>query len=181
MAGLWDLDPDLVCYGKIMGGGFNVGAYAGKDRWMSLVAPSGGVYQAGTLSANPVGMIAGLATLKKMQRLNAWSELEKKGQFFVAKLENEFQKKSLSYQILRAGSLFWVTPKTAGPIRTLSDIPDGLGELYKPLFHKMLAQKVYLAPSGYEVNFLSMAHTESELESTALKLAQALQEIQLQK
>jgi glutamate-1-semialdehyde 2,1-aminomutase len=167
MAGAWGLDPDLLCYGKIMGGGFNVAAYGGKTKWMSLVAPSGPVYQAGTLSANPVAMIAGLGTLKKMERLDVWAELRSKAKTLAHHFNEGAKKKNLAFQLVQFESMFWLTPKTDHPIRSLGDIPSNQGEFYKKFFHSMLGQSVYLAPSGYEVNFLSMAHTDSHLEATA--------------
>ncbi len=143
---------------------------------MNLVAPAGPVYQAGTLSANPVGMIAGLATLKKMERLDVWAELEKKGAFLESLFNAGVRKRNLAFQMVRVGSLFWILPKTEKPVRHLGDLPANLGAVYKPFFHKMLAQNVYLAPSGYEVNFLSMAHTEQMLEATANAIVIALEE-----
>lgn len=176
MAGHWGLDPDLVTYGKIMGGGFNVAAYGGKEKYMNLVAPAGPVYQAGTLSANPVGMIAGLATLKKMERLNVHEELEKKGAYLENLFNAGVKKRNLAFQMVRVGSLFWILPTTEKPVRNLEGLPANLGAAYKPFFHKMLAQNVYLAPSGYEVNFLSMAHTEQMLEATGNAIVIALEE-----
>lgn len=175
MAGAWGLDPDLLCYGKIMGGGFNVAAYGGKTKWMSLVAPSGPVYQAGTLSANPVAMIAGLATLKKMERIDVWTELRLKAKMLADQFNEIAKKKNLAYQLVQFESMYWLTPKTNQPIRSLKDIPSNQGEFYKKFFHSMLAQGIYLAPSGYEVNFLSMAHTETHLEATANAIGIALE------
>jgi len=176
MAGLLKLDPDLVCYGKIVGGGFNVAAYGGKERWMNLVAPMGPVYQAGTLSANPVGMVAGLATLQRMEKLNVWSELESRGAKMQADFTAQMQAADLPFQMVRAGSLFWILPNSDGPVRCLSKIPKGLAETYKVFFHRMLEKGIYLAPSGYEVNFLSMAHTPELLDSTVRAMMASLKE-----
>lgn len=175
MAGLWRLEPDLLCYGKIMGGGFNVAAYGGKTQWMNLVAPAGPVYQAGTLSANPVSMIAGLATLRKMDRIDVWRELDKKAQFLKKTFDALMAQKKLNFQLIQFGSLFWVTPTTSMPIRSLTDIPSNLAEFYKKFFHKMLEQGIYMAPSGYEVNFLSIAHDENLLEATAIAMSISLE------
>ncbi len=176
MAGLLGLDPDLVCYGKIMGGGFNVGAYGGKREWMDLVAPLGPVYQAGTLSANPVGMIAGLVTLKKIERLNAWGEIEQRAKRFEQFFADAQSKHNLHISVVRQGSLFWLLPNPQGPIRQLTDIPEGLAGWYKGIFHQLLNAGIYLPPSAYEVGFLSMAHTDSELERLALGLVDAARE-----
>lgn len=175
MAELTGLTPDLVSYGKILGGGFPVGCYGGRADLMDLVAPSGPVYQAGTLSANPVGMRAGLATLKKCQKVNAWGELEKRmGAFAMAVTEGL---EGTLFQITFRGSLFWVHPRSPHPIRSVADLPPDLGARFAPLFRAALARGVYLPPNGYEVGFLSLAHTPEVLQAAAKAISEAAREV----
>lgn len=162
-----DIRPDLVTYGKIIGGGFPVGCYGGRADLMNMVAPSGDVYQAGTLSANPIGMRAGLTTLKKMQRLDGWNVLEKRTQKFSQILEEGFAKKGLPLTVSHTASLFWIHGKSAEAIRTVEQIPGNQGATFKNLFLKSLDKGVYLAPNAYEVGFVSMAHTEDILTQAA--------------
>ncbi len=174
MAEILGIRPDLVTYGKIVGGGFPVGCYGGRRDLMDLVAPNGPVYQAGTLSANPVGMRAGLCTLQKMERENGWAELEKRGATFEKMLKPAFEKQGL--QMVRFGSLFWFHLKTAEPVRRVSQIPAEQKEYFKKVFARCLSRGVYLAPHAYEVGFLSLAHTDEILKETALKIQEAMEE-----
>lgn len=173
MAGILGIEPDLVTYGKIMGGGFPVGAYGGRHRYLDLVAPSGPVYQAGTLSANPVGMRAGLATLQKCEREGVWSNLDERGNQFAAKLNSEFQAKSLNLQVVNFASIFWIHQAVPTPIRSLKDIPSTHGPGFKKVFHGALERGVYLAPSGYEVGFIGAAHTPALLDEAIVKIVAA--------
>lgn len=172
MAEILQITPDLVTYGKVIGGGFPVGCYGGKKEYMDLVAPMGPVYQAGTLSANPVGMRAGLRTLQKMQRENGWKVLEEKGQRFEKALAPGFSEKNI--QFVRYGSLFWFHQKTTQPIRRLEQIPAGLKETFSKIFLSALDQGLYLAPNAYEVGFLSLAHTDAVLDESVRILTTAL-------
>ncbi len=165
--------PDLVTYGKILGGGFPVGCYGGRQDLMNLVAPLGPVYQAGTLSANPVGMRAGLSTLTKMESLNGWVELEKRGALFESLLKPTLDRHNL--QFIRYGSLFWLCLKSETPVRRVSQIPPGQKEFFKKLFSLCLSSGVYLSPHAYEVGFLSLAHTPEILKETADKIQKALE------
>lgn len=175
MAGILGIEPDLICYGKIIGGGFPVGAYAGKAMYMDLVAPQGPVYQAGTLSANPLGMRAGLATLKKAWIEQPYADLEIKCKYLTQNLvsilnrHSSFEWDSVSY-----GSLFWFKEKTESPVRRLEDIPSGHKKNFADIFHKLLDVGIYLAPSGYEVGFLSTAHSMDILDQTLESAERAL-------
>lgn len=159
--------PDLVTYGKIIGGGFPVGCYGGKADLMNMVAPSGDVYQAGTLSANPIGMRAGLVTLKKMQRLDGWNVLERKTEHFVKIMREGFKKKGVSLEVSQVASLFWIHGPTSSTIRAISQIPKDQSSTFKNLFLRSLDKGVYLAPNAYEVGFVSMAHSNEILEEAA--------------
>src|SRR5687768_8510359 len=165
MAEVLELRPDLVCYGKVIGGGFPVGCYGGRADLMSLVAPSGPVYQAGTLSANPVGMRAGLATLQKIERVNAFAALEQRTAAFCDALGQRLVAHSPSIAIARHASIFWIHQQASGAIRRPDRIPATLAAWYARFFHAALERGVYLPPSAYEVCFLSMAHDEDVLES----------------
>ncbi|XGC80467.1 glutamate-1-semialdehyde 2,1-aminomutase [Bdellovibrio bacteriovorus] len=161
------ITPDLVTYGKIIGGGFPVGCYGGKAELMNMVAPSGDVYQAGTLSANPVGMRAGLTTLKKMQRLDGWNVLNKRTEKFAQTLRDGLAKKGSDLQVSQVASLFWIHGKTSVPIRSIAQIPGNQGGTFKGLFLRALDKGVYLAPNAYEVGFVSWAHSDELLEEAA--------------
>lgn len=178
MAELTGIVPDLVCYGKIMGGGFPVGCYGGKKEFMNMVAPSGPVYQAGTLSGNPVGMVAGLTTLKKAKRENAWNNLAKTTASFTTEMQALFKKNSLPFTVAQYPSLFWVhgNTKTEMP-SNLNEISKDHIETFKKLFHACLEEGIYLAPSGFEVSFLSLAHTPSVLDEALTKFDRAMKKV----
>jgi glutamate-1-semialdehyde 2,1-aminomutase len=158
--------PDLVTYGKVIGGGFPVGALGGKRELMDHLAPVGNVYQAGTLSANPISMTAGLATLKKLKRDNIISKLNDRSDQFVNRLKNEIFNLDLPWDVTNVGSLFWLHPKEKSEITKISDIKSDLMGLFKPVFTKLLNSGVYLAPNPYEISFISLAHTDAILEES---------------
>ena len=178
MAEVLGIRPDLVTYGKVIGGGFPVGAYGGRRDLMEMVAPTGPVYQAGTLSANPVGMRAGLATLQKIERVNAFHILDERTAKFCDGLTDAFAQKGLPVQVTRTASLFWLHAKTDRVIRRLEDIPAGHAEQFARVFHAALKRGIYFAPSGYEVSFLSLAHTDELLERAASAILAAANEAQ---
>jgi glutamate-1-semialdehyde 2,1-aminomutase len=165
-AALSGITPDLVTYGKVIGGGFPVGAYGGRRELMELVAPAGPVYQAGTLSANPLAMCAGLATLQRLTDPSVYTRLERLG----ARLEQALRDVP-HVAIQRVGSIFWLCHSRAQqpgtPMRALSSFPADSGKSFAPLFHALLDRGIYLAPSAFEVGFLSTAHTESHVDALA--------------
>ncbi len=163
MAEKLGLRPDLVTYGKVIGGGFPVGCYGGRRDLLDLVAPVGPVYQAGTLSANPVGMRAGLATLRKIERVGAYAKLEAASARFCDELGARLRQRELPFEVTRFGSIFWLHARSDGPIRRVARIPDAHRERFARFFHAALRRGIYLAPSGYEVGFLSLAHTDELL------------------
>jgi glutamate-1-semialdehyde 2,1-aminomutase len=175
MAELTGVVPDLVCYGKIMGGGFPVGCYGGKKEYMDLVAPNGPVYQAGTLSGNPVGMVAGLTTLKKAKRENVWQQLATKTETFTGQLQALMNKEGVELNIAQYPSLFWIhgNRNVQNP-NSLGQITKDHIELFKKLFHTCLEEGIYLAPSGFEVSFLSWAHTDQVLDEALIRFTKAL-------
>jgi glutamate-1-semialdehyde 2,1-aminomutase len=169
-AGVCAIQPDLATYGKVIGGGFPVGAYGGRRDLMELIAPAGPVYQAGTLSANPLAMCAGLAVLRQLQDGRIYRQLENLG----ARLEAAVaQIPCLAIQ--RVGSIFWLCLSQHGrpalPIRTPQAFPEDAKTSFAAPFHALLARGIYLAPSAFEVGFLSAAHTEAQVDALAAALA----------
>jgi len=172
MAELTNIVPDLVTYGKIIGGGFPVGAFGGRKDIMSHVAPIGDVYQAGTLSANPISMRAGLATLQKASANGQYDKLNDRAEIFAGELRALIAKSSLDIAVVQNSSLLWFCPDAAGSVpKTPADFPADLASRFKPLFLELLKQNIYIAPSGYEVLFLSHAHTDKVLEQALAKFA----------
>jgi len=176
MAEVLGMRPDLVTYGKVIGGGFPVACYGGRRDLMELVAPVGAVYQAGTLSANPVGMRAGLATLQKIESVNAYAQLERKTGRFCDQLNARLQARELPFQITRAASIFWLHAQTNDSIRRIEQIPAHNAAAFARVFHGALARGVYLAPSGFEVNFMSLAHSDELLARASEALVAAIEE-----
>ncbi len=174
MAALTGIQPDLVCYGKIIGGGFPVGCYGGKKNFMNFVAPSGPVYQAGTLSGNPIGMRAGLTTLKKAVRENAWSVLKQRTEGFKQQLGSLFNTHGVDFKIAHHPSLFWIHGSELEHPASLGEIPLSHGENFKKFFHACLDEGIYLAPSGFEVSFLSLAHEQKVLDEALEKFSRAI-------
>ena len=157
--------PDLVTYGKIIGGGFPVGAYGGRRELMELVAPAGPVYQAGTLSANPLAMRAGLATLQQLADGSLYARLEQLGQ----RLERGLRA-ARGLAVQRCESVFWLCASEAGvpplPLRR-AVFPADAAACYTRLYHPLLAQGIYLAPSAFEVGFLAASHREADVDRLA--------------
>jgi glutamate-1-semialdehyde 2,1-aminomutase len=160
MAEKTGIAPDLVTYGKIIGGGMPVGAVAGPRKFMEFLAPVGPVYQAGTLSGNPVAMAAGLVNLKKLTP-EAYVKLEKNTVNTVAIMKDWMDKHGFEdFQILQYGSLFYPI-STHQKLTKISDLPLSMNERFYKLFETFLNKGIYLAPNGYEVGFCSLAHDES--------------------
>lgn len=165
MAEFSQIKPDIVTYGKIIGGGLPVGAIAATSDIMQALAPVGGVYQAGTLSANPLAMVGGLATLKKLDQ-----ETYAKINMNTEKIVNIFKKWFAEYnngefsdlQISHQSSLFWIHPELekGKELKTIDAIPGKLTEKFYPLFETLLNKGIYLSPNAYEVGFASLAHDE---------------------
>lgn len=159
------IKPDLTCLGKVIGGGLPVGAYGGKKEIMSLVAPEGGVYQAGTLSGNPLAMTAGIETLKILIKSNTYKKLEKKMLQLEEGLKDAAKKQKISAKFYRAGTMFctYFTEQEVVNAKTAktSDI-----EKFKKFFWGMINRGIYIAPSQFEAGFISIAHSEKDIEKT---------------
>ncbi len=162
--------PDIGTYGKIIGGGFPVGAYATSTGIMSRISPLGDVYQAGTLSGNPVAMAAGLATLEKTAQPGFYEELERKGARLQAGLEKAAQDAGVEATVVRQGSLFWNVFQPEAP-RAVENVDGGKMDIYGRLHRDLIDRGVYLAPSGWEVGFVSAAHTDEDIDTTVAAVA----------
>ena len=162
---LYGIMPDLTCLGKIIGGGLPVGAYGGKKEIMTRMAPQGDVYQAGTLSGNPLAMAAGLATLKILKEKSPYDELDKLGDMLFSGLKRVAEAAGVNVVINRVGSmgsLFF----TDEPVTDFETAKTSDENLFKRYFRSMLDQGIYLAPSPYEAAFLSTAHSEETVRKT---------------
>jgi glutamate-1-semialdehyde 2,1-aminomutase len=166
--------PDLATFGKVIGGGMPVGAFAGPRDVMARLAPDGDTYQAGTLSGNPVAMASGIATLDVLAAGNGWARLEALGMQLEQLLQPVLQEAPFPLQLVRAGSLFWLSLHEGGAPRTAATLPQAAVGRFASLFHAMLAEGIYLPPSAYEACFLSLAHTGADLERLAQALRRAL-------
>jgi glutamate-1-semialdehyde 2,1-aminomutase len=161
----YGVTPDLTCLGKIIGGGLPVGAYGGRREIMELVAPSGPVYQAGTLSGNPLAMAAGLATLRQSGEPGFYERLEEVGERWRLGMDEAASSGEVPFTINQLGSmvsLFF----TAGPVTDFASAATSETEAFKDFFWHMLSRGVYLAPSQYEAGFISAAHSEDDLDKT---------------
>ncbi len=162
---LYNIDPDLTCLGKVIGGGLPVAAYGGKRQIMNWVSPAGPMYQAGTLSGNPLAMAAGIANLTYMVEHNVCAALTKKVDTLAAGLEAAAKKAGVPVQVHHLGSMFTVF-FSARPVNNYEDATACDHEAFKIYFHSMLEQGVNLPPSQYETNFMSFAHTDEDLAQT---------------
>jgi glutamate-1-semialdehyde 2,1-aminomutase len=162
----YGIQPDIITFGKIIGGGLPVGAYAASHKIMSHVAPEGPVYQAGTLSANPVAMSAGYAALQQLLAPNFYKDMEAKTRVFVDDILAFAKEEGIALTIPTIGSIFWLA-FTEDRIISADQIDPASMEKFKVLHHELLQRGVYLGPSGYEVGFVSAAHTEEDLKIAA--------------
>lgn len=172
----YGIDPDLTCLGKIIGGGLPVGAYGGKRRFMEHIAPSGPVYQAGTLSGNPLAMTAGLTTLRSLQKPGVYEELTAKTQHLAQGLEGLAKEAGLPVWVNTAGAMFSVF-FTETHVKDYVSACTSDVERFASYFRGMLERGVYLAPSQYEAVFLSTAHTREDIDKTLEEARQVLKSL----
>jgi len=159
------ITPDLSCFGKVIGGGLPVGAFGGGADIMDLLAPLGPVYQAGTLSGNPVAMAAGIAALEELAETDAYTKLEQRGAQLEAGMKQAAKSAGVPVQFNRCGSMFCAY-FTAEPVHNLADAMKSDRDRFKKYFHGMLEEGIYLAPSQFEAGFLSTAHQPGDIENT---------------
>jgi glutamate-1-semialdehyde 2,1-aminomutase len=164
-AALYGVTPDLLCLGKVLGGGLPVGAYAGKKEILDCMAPLGNVYQAGTLSGNPLTMAAGIATLQKLKTTDAFPRAAKACEALASGIRDNLKKLNLPFQILHQGTLFTLA-FTSQKIRDFVSVKTSQIPLFKRYFHAMLKRGIFLAPSAFEVGFTSSAHENKDIEKT---------------
>ncbi|MDB6075879.1 MAG: glutamate-semialdehyde--aminomutase [Verrucomicrobiaceae bacterium] len=167
------LMPDLTAMGKVIGGGLPVGAFGGRADIMDMLAPDGPVYQAGTLSGNPLAMAAGLAQLREMEKQNGYAHLEKLGQIMEDAVLDVLKTSGRNYQWYRKGSMFCLF-FTETPVRNLTDAKTSDIPAFRKFFHACLDNGVYFAPSQYETGFISLAHSPDDLARTAEVVSNAL-------
>jgi glutamate-1-semialdehyde 2,1-aminomutase len=163
---LYGVTPDLSTFGKVIGGGMPVGAFGGKREYMELVAPSGPVYQAGTLSGNPVAMAAGLATLDQITRPGFYTDLGEKTHMLTAGIQAEADFFGVPFTTTQVGGMFGLFFSGAEKIINFEQAGAVDVDMFKRFFHAMLDNGVYLAPSAYEAGFVSSAHTEEHISAT---------------
>jgi glutamate-1-semialdehyde 2,1-aminomutase len=173
-AAYYGITPDLVTFGKVIGGGLPVGAYGGSRALMSHIAPEGPVYQAGTLSGNPVAMAAGLATLRILERDNVIAKLDEMGAILEAKATAALKATGRTVGFARIGSIFWLSFQDGEPPRSAEAIDGAAGARFAPLFQALLDKGIYIAPSAYEVGFLNAAHTEADIDIFVAALAETV-------
>ena len=169
----YGIAPDIVTYGKIIGGGLPVGAYGAKNEIMSHVAPEGPVYQAGTLSGNPVAMAAGIAQLTECAKPGFYEALAEKTNAFVGHINAYAKEKGYNFELVTIGSIFWLSFNGKKRIRRSDEIDSDMTG-FKIIHRELLNRGVYLGPSGYEVGFISAAHDQESLTHAANKFCEAL-------
>ncbi len=169
------IDPDLTTFGKVIGGGLPVGAYGGKKKIMEMVAPAGPMYQAGTLSGNPLAMTAGLKMLEVLSRPGNYEQIVARTTRLVNGLNANMEKLDLPYRAKSIGTMFGLFFTD----REVFDYDDALTsdtKLYGRYFHGMLKRGVYLAPSQFEAGFMSLAHTDADIDATVAAAYESVQE-----
>jgi glutamate-1-semialdehyde 2,1-aminomutase len=173
---LYGIVPDLTCFGKVIGGGLPVGAYGGKKDIMSQIAPQGTVYQAGTLSGNPIAMTAGIATLEQLKKDGFYESLEERSSRLVAGLANAAQNAGVATRVGHVGSMLGMF-FTDRDVACFEDAKTCDLELFSGFYQGMRQQGVYIAPSQYEALFLSTAHADEHIDATASAAEQVLKNI----
>ena len=171
--GLENLTPDLSCLGKVIGGGLPVGAFGGRADVMDMLAPIGPVYQAGTLSGNPLAMAAGLAQLRELQNRSGFARLDQLGAHFEKGLRQLLAAKGVPHRFNRVGSMFCLFFADR-EIVNVDDVMKQDLEFFKKFFWGCLDKGIYLAPSPYETGFISLAHTEADLDDTLTVFGEVL-------
>ncbi len=172
--GLFGIEPDITTLGKVIGGGMPAAAYCGKTEVMASIAPDGPVYQAGTLSGNPVAMAAGLKTLELVDDDTFWSELSAKTQKLVDGLKAAADDAGIPVAVENEGGMFGLVFTDDGPVRSYAQVAAADIERFRRFFHGMLDEGIYMAPSAFEAGFVSIAHSDEDLDETVAAAARVL-------
>ncbi len=170
----YDIQPDILTYGKIIGGGMPVGAYGASRELMSCISPDGAVYQAGTLAGNPVAMAAGIAALSILAKEGFYEKLEQTTVAFVDELRSFIAERNYQIKIFTIGSIFWFAFTDQEKIQRADQIDSASMEFYKKMHRELLNRGIYFGPSGYEVGFISAAHTQEDLKHTLSMIKESL-------
>lgn len=170
----YNIQPDIITYGKIIGGGMPVGAYGSSKELMAYISPDGNVYQAGTLSGNPVAMSAGIAALSILAQPDFYKNLEQTTERFISEIREYVESKNYELQIQIVGSIFWFAFSANVNITRADEIDHASMEKYKVMHRELLNRGVYFGPSGYEVGFISTAHTAEDLEKAKKAIFESL-------
>ncbi|WP_290631560.1 glutamate-1-semialdehyde 2,1-aminomutase [Aquisalimonas sp.] len=173
----YGITPDLTCLGKVVGGGMPVGAFGGRREIMEHLSPLGGVYQAGTLSGNPVAMAAGLKTLEVLSRPGTFEALEATTRVLADGFRERAERASIPLQVNHMGSMLGLFFTEDGPVRTYQQVVDSDTARYGRFFHGMLENGVYLAPAAFEASFVSTAHDADVVELTLDMAARVMQQL----
>ncbi|WP_370981279.1 glutamate-1-semialdehyde 2,1-aminomutase [Agaribacterium sp. ZY112] len=173
----YNIEPDLTTLGKVMGGGMPVGAFGGKQEIMDYIAPVGPVYQAGTLSGNPVAMAAGLKTLELIEEPGFYDKVFKLTKRLVTGLQKEADAAGIPFTTNHVGSMWGCFFTEAESVSNYEQVMSGNIERFNQFFHGMLEQGVYLAPACYEAGFLSSAHSEADVDATIAAAAKVFQSL----
>ncbi len=176
-AGLYKIQPDIITFGKIIGGGMPVGAYASSHAIMQHVSPLGPVYQAGTLSGNPVAMAAGAAQLSQCLQSHFYQNLQQKTDTLVNGIRQHILTKGYEITIYNIGSIFWFTFSDMAHLTRADQIESGKMSLFAKVYHYLLEHGIYFGPSGYEVGFVSAAHSATDIEKTIQTICDALDSV----
>jgi glutamate-1-semialdehyde 2,1-aminomutase len=173
-AGYFDIQPDIITYGKIIGGGLPVGMYGSSEEIMGMVSPDGPVYQAGTLSGNPVAMAAGIAQLTELAKSSFYKDLNAKTSEFVESIQRYATANNYKFKVFSIGSIFWFAFTDLESISCAEDIDAASMEKFKIMHRELLNRGIYLGPSGYEVGFVSSVHSKIELEKAKRAIFESL-------
>jgi glutamate-1-semialdehyde 2,1-aminomutase len=167
------ITPDLSCFGKVIGAGLPVGAFGGRAEIMDWLAPVGPVYQAGTLSGNPLAMAAGIAALEELAASDAYAKLEQLGSALEAGMKDAAMSSGVPVQFNRCGSMF-CGYFTSEPVHNVADAMKSDRERFKKYFHGLLAEGIYIAPSQFEAGFMSTAHSAADIGKTVKAAAKVM-------
>ena len=175
--GLYNVRPDLTTLGKVIGGGLPVGAFGGRTDIMQCIAPLGPVYQAGTLSGNPIAMASGLATLNALETPDFFQNLHATTQRLTEGLSTLAKAADIALSTVGQGGMFGFFFSNQGPVSNFETVMAADTDRFNRFFHSMLDQGVYLAPSPFESGFVSASHTSEDIDQTLEKAQQALQSL----